>query len=75
MTSLMSLCGAASVATAGDKDWQSWAVARAGPGFPFGGKGSKPQVSRAGIAFGFRNPGGYMGVKNPMKKLPWMILA
>lgn len=37
-------------------------------GFPSGGKGSKPQVSRARLAFGFRNPGGYTGVKNPQEK-------
>lgn len=39
-----------------------------GPRFPFGRKGSKPQVSRAQLAFGFRNTAGYTGVKNPMKK-------
>lgn len=45
------------------------------PVFPFGGKGSKAQVIRAQLAFGFRNTGGYKGVKNPMKKLHWVILA
>lgn len=46
MTGLMSLCGAASAAIAEDKDWQWWAESP-GRGFPFGGKGSNPQVSRS----------------------------
>lgn len=39
-----------------------------GPGFLFGGKGRKPQLSRARLSYGFRNPGGYTAVKKPMKK-------
>lgn len=50
-----------------------------GPGFLFGGKGRKPQLSRARLSYGFRNPGGYTAVKKPMKKktkkLPWIIAA
>lgn len=72
MTGVMSLCGAASVATAGDKDWQWWAESP-GRGFPFGGKGSKPQVSRS--RFRVQRPRGFHGSEKSHEKTSLVILA
>lgn len=66
MTSLMSLCGAANCRGQGLAEVGSGG--RPGPGFPFEEKGSKPQVPRVRLAFVFRNPGGYTGVKNSPQK-------
>lgn len=58
MTSLMSLCGAASAATAGDKAWQRWAVARAGvPAFPPEGRAASLRFLVPGLLSGLETLG------------------